>query len=89
MDMLEEVGARSLNDLRDSAPAGGPVPNIVNFLSPRVLELMKRIEAENDEVKLGQLFLELKHVLNQNDGKVRLSKKSPRSAASAEERRRA
>jgi len=58
------------------------MPKIVNFFSPRVLELMKQIETENDEKELAQLFLELKLVLNQN-GRNGLSKRSPRSADSA------
>lgn len=57
------------------------MPKIVNFFSPRVLDLMKQIEAENDQEKLAQLFAELKLVLNQNNG---ARKKSPRSAGSPE-----
>jgi hypothetical protein len=87
MDMLKQVGTRSQNDRRDSASAGGHMPKIVNFFMPRVLELMKQIEAENDEEVLAQLFLELKLALNQNNRKVRLSKKSPRSATTEDSRR--
>ncbi len=65
------------------------MPQVVNFFSPRVLQLMKQIEAEKDQEKLAQLFLELNLVLNQNDRRLALTKKSPRSVGSPEERRRA
>ena len=64
------------------------MPKVINFFSPRVLQLMKQIEAEKDREKLAQLFLELNLLLNQNNSRVEVSKKSPRSAGSAEERRR-
>ena len=65
------------------------MPKVLNFFSPRVLELMKQIEAEKEQETLAQLLLELNLALNQYDRKVRLSKKRPRSADSAVERRRA
>jgi hypothetical protein len=68
---------------------GADMPKVINFFSPRVLQLMKQIETEKDQERLAQLFLELNLALNQNDRKVRLSKKRPRGVGSAEERRRA
>ena len=65
------------------------MPKVLNFFSPRVLQLMRQIETEKDQEKLTQLFLELNLALNQYDRKVRLSKKRPRSVGFAEERRRA
>ena len=65
------------------------MPKVVNFFSPRVLELMKQIEVEKDQETLAQLFLELNVILNQNDRKGRSMKKSPRTVGSGEERRRA
>jgi hypothetical protein len=47
------------------------MPQTANFLSPRVLQLMKRIEIEKDREKLAQLFLELNLKLNQHDQKVK------------------
>ena len=58
------------------------MPKVINFLSPRVLQLMKQIETEKDQEKLAQLFLELNLVLNQNDRRLALTKKSPRSVGS-------
>ena len=57
------------------------MPKILNFHSPRVLQLMRQIEIERDRETLAQLFLELNLVLNQNDRKVRSGKKSRRSVA--------
>ena len=65
------------------------MPKVVNFFSPRVLQLMKQIETEKDQEKLAQLFLELNLVLNQNEQRLALTKKRPRSVGSADERRRA
>ena len=65
------------------------MPKVVKFFSPRVLELMKQIEYEKDQEALAQLFLELNLVLNQNDRRLALIKKRPRSVGSADERRRA
>lgn len=65
------------------------MPQSANFLSPRVLQLMKRIEIEKDRKTLTQLFLELNLLLNESDQRVQPSKKTSRSTASDPERRRA
>jgi hypothetical protein len=64
------------------------MPQILNFLSPRVLELMRRIETEKDRDTLAQLFLELNLLTNQNDENVRSRKKRNRSIDSGQVRRR-
>jgi hypothetical protein len=64
------------------------MPQILNFLSPRVLELMRRIETEKDRDTLAQLFLELNLLINQKDENVRSGKKRNRSIDSGQERRR-
>ena len=64
------------------------MPQILNFLSPRVLELMRRIETEKDRDTLAQLFLELNFLINQNDENVRSRKNRNRSIDSGQERRR-
>ena len=53
------------------------MPKVINFFSPRVLQLMKQIEAEKDKEKLARLFLELNLVLNQRDRRLALTKKCP------------
>lgn len=67
------------------------MPKVLSFFTPRVLQLMKQIEAEQNQETLTQLFLELNVALNQYDRKVRMSKKSPRTAGPGpgEERQRA
>lgn len=64
------------------------MPQILNFLSPRVLELMRRIETEKDRDTLAQLFLELNLLIHQNDENVRSRKNRNRSIDSGQERRR-
>ncbi len=64
------------------------MPQILNFLSPRVLELMRRIETEKDRDTLAQLFLELNLLINQKDENVRSGKKRNRSIDPGQERRR-
>ena len=59
------------------------MPKVTNFFSPRVLQLMKQIETQTDQGELAQLFLELNLVLNQNERRLPVIKKSPRSADSA------
>jgi len=53
------------------------MPKVLNFLSPRVLELMKRIEVEKDKGALEQFFRELNLLLNENEGRVEPGKKKP------------
>lgn len=43
------------------------MPQIFNFPSPRVLQLMRRIESEKDRGTLEQLFWELNVLLNEDD----------------------
>ena len=64
------------------------MPQTLNFLSPRVLELMRRIETEKDQDTLAQLFFELNLLINHNDENVRSRKKRNRSIDSGQERRR-
>jgi hypothetical protein len=63
------------------------MPQIFNFPSPRVLQLMRRIEIEKDRGTLEQLFLELNALLNEDDRRVQPSKKTARSIASDQKRR--
>ena len=65
------------------------MPNLKNFLSPRVLQLMKQIETEKDQEALAQLLLELNLVLNHNDEELRSSRKVARGTGPVQERRRA
>ena len=43
------------------------MPQIFNFPSPRVLQLMRRIESEKDRGTMEQLFWELNVLLNEDD----------------------
>jgi len=65
------------------------MPQTASFLSPRVLELMKRIESEKDRQTLAQLFLELNVMLNGYDRKLRPMKKRVGRFDPGQERRRA
>ena len=65
------------------------MPKILNFQSPRVLQLMQQIEIENDQETLALLFQKLNLELNRNDGKDRRSKESLLNTVSGQERRRA
>jgi len=65
------------------------MPQTASFLSPRVLELMKRIESEKDRQTLAQLFLELNVMLNEYDRKLRPMKKRVGRIDPGQERRRA
>ena len=60
------------------------MPQTLIFLSPRVLELMRRIETEKDQDTLAQLFLELNLLINHNDENVRSRKKRNRSIDSGQ-----
>jgi hypothetical protein len=62
------------------------MPNILNFLSQRALQLMQQIEIENDQEKLAQLFGELNLVLNQSEREIRPGKKHPSIVGSGRER---
>ena len=63
------------------------MPQIFNFPSPRVLQLMRRIEIEKDRGTLEHLFLELNALLNEDDRRALPSKKTARSSASDRNRR--